>query len=181
MNTPQVLLRWMSCIGHTHTHANAYAVCAAVYLHKRCWKQDGIEFTGLIKCAMALWLPNHEQFLDFQRLKNNQSLSLPCCFFLSLLFSLSCTHRYTYPPHTCHWGPLAPLVRFYLAFRLRHKGPPVTRGTVTVCRCLPSPPVNGKLNNTRYCTRNTVWSKACVCTYRAAAQHPCSVGSTSHD
>lgn len=97
-------------------------------------RRGGIEITGLSKCATALWFADHEQFWTFQRLQHTQS------------FSHSCTQIFT-PTHTCHWGPLAPMLWFCLAFRLRHRRPPGRRGTGIISRCLLSSTVNSEWND----------------------------------
>lgn len=65
-----------------------------------CWrkkreKKTGIEITALSKCAMTLWLLDHEQFWAFQRLKHTKTLSLS--FYPWFPFCRSLKHSH---PHT---------------------------------------------------------------------------------
>lgn len=86
-------------------------------------KECDVGISGLSKCAVTLWLLDHERLWASLRLQHTVSHSV--CFLLS--FKLTFT-----PTHTCHRSPLAPLLRFCLAFRQRHSAAPHEDRTGTV-------------------------------------------------
>lgn len=56
-------MRGVNCIGHTLISIQCVCVLKILLVgEKKREKKTGIEITALSKCAMALWLLDHEQF-----------------------------------------------------------------------------------------------------------------------